>query len=43
MKKFVVSLLIGMFVLSAMSVYAGGDKNHGGKGQGTVNRHGAPN
>jgi|GEM_PF-6309925 len=43
MKKLLVSLLIGMFVLSALSVYAEGDQNHGDKGQGSVIRNGAPN
>lgn len=43
MKKLVLSLLIGLFVLSAVSVYAGGDQNHGDKGQGGVHRNGATN
>ncbi|MDX9701966.1 MAG: hypothetical protein RBU23_02865 [Candidatus Auribacterota bacterium] len=43
MKKLIVSLLIGLFVLSALSVHAGGDKNHGDKGKGSVIRNGAPN
>ncbi len=43
MKKLVISLLLGMFVLTALSVHAEGDKNHGDKGTGSVIRNGAPN
>ncbi len=43
MKKLLISLLIGIFVLSALSVHAAGGKNHGDKGKGNVIRNGAPN
>jgi len=42
MKKLLAVLLLGLFVLSALSAYAGGDqnteRNKGDKGQGTVTR-----
>lgn len=38
MKHVVVGLIIAAFVLSTVSVYAGGDKNHGDKGKGAVIR-----
>jgi len=38
MKKVLGLLVLGVFVLSAISAYAGGDQNQGDKGKGSTTR-----